>query len=132
MCPDEQPIPQKLRTRLLRAAKCKNFPIPALWFSGRLRIPIGRRLIYSHHGWSHWFERERVIAFVRGEVKRDREVDTRAMLERWLRRNPHMRDRLDGTAEPGDFGPLIWFDRDDEEDRRADWWPRDYTRASRK
>jgi hypothetical protein len=130
MCPDEAPIPKELRTRLLRAASCANFPIPAHWFNGRLRIAIGRRLVYSHHGWSHWFERERVIAFAAGKVRREREVDTRAMLERWLRRNPQVRDHLDGTAGQGEPGPLIWFD-DSEEDWEADWWPHDYARKLR-
>lgn len=126
MCPDEAPIPTELRTRLVRAAQCSDFPIPAVWFNGRLRIAIGRRLVYSHHGWSSCFERERVIAFVSGEVKRDREVDTRAMLERLLQRNPERRGVLDGTADLGLSGPMIWFDHD-EEDREANWWPPDYS-----
>jgi hypothetical protein len=30
-----------------------------------LRIAIRRRLVYSHHGWSHWFEREPVSRPIR-------------------------------------------------------------------
>lgn len=127
MVPDEEPLAPELRLRLFRAVPCKDFPIMAHWFNGRLRIAIGRRLVYSHHGWSHWFERERVITFAGGKVLRDREVDTAAMLERQLNRNPEMRDRLAGydPERLGRPGPLIWFDNDGE-DGTLDWWPRDY------
>ena len=127
MVPDEEPLAPELRQRLFRAVPCKDFPIMAHWFNGKLRIAIGRRLVYSHHGWSHWFERERVITFFGGKVLRDREVDTGAILERQMSRNPAMRDRLAGhdrehLERPG---PLIWFDND-AEDWALDWWPRDY------
>jgi hypothetical protein len=125
MWPDAQPLPPELRNRLLRAALCTDFPIPADWFNGRLRIPIGRRLVYSHHGWSHWFERERVVAFERGVVTRDREVDTRAILERMLVRDPDMRSFLDGTEIRDKPRPLVWFD-DSDVDGEAEWWPPDY------
>ena len=127
ICPYEEPISNELRTKLLRVTSCTDFPIPAHWFNGRLRIATGRRLVYSHQGWSHWFERERVITFAAGKVKRDREVDTQAMLERYLRRNPEVRGVLDGTANRRPAGPLIWFD-DKYKDWTADWWPRDYVR----
>jgi hypothetical protein len=86
----ERPISDEVRRDLLRAASASDFPIHAHWFSGKLRIPIGRRLIYSHHGWSSWYERERVIHVRAGEVVRDREVDTRAILEWWRRRNKRL------------------------------------------
>jgi hypothetical protein len=123
----EEPIPHDLRAKLLRVARCKDFPIAARWFNGTLRIQIGRRLVYSHHGWSNWFERERVVTIIGGDVQRDREVDTKAMLERYLRRNPHMHDVLDSSAQPSGFGPLVWLD-DSEEDEK-DWWPPDYVRG---
>jgi hypothetical protein len=113
--------------RLFRAAHCHGFPIHAHWFSGILRIAIGRRLIYSHHGWSHWFERERVVHVAAGEIVRDREVDTRAILEWWLRRHPEARGELDGSDRPP-VPPLIWFDEDDH-DGEADWWPPGYVRS---
>lgn len=123
---DEQPLPAEARWRLLRAVPCSDFPIEAHWFNGRLRISIGRRLVYSHHGWSSWFERERVITLRGGMVVRDREVDTRSILERHLTRNPHMREQLE-NVDSGGFGPLVWFDNDDV-DWTADWWPPDYRR----
>jgi len=122
----EIPMSDKERQRLFRAARCSGFPIHAYWFTGILRIAIGRRLVYSHHGWSHWFERERVIHFAAGEVMRDREVDTRAILEWWLRRHPGAEGRL-SPGNPDPLGPLIWFD-DEEEDWSVDWWPPDYVR----
>ncbi len=124
----ETPISEELRQRLFRAAQCNRFPIHAHWFTGVVRIAIGKRLVYSHLGWSHWFERERVIHFVGGEIVRDREVDTRAILERWLRRNPGGSDLLSG-ANPDPLGPLIWFDKD-ADSWEDDWWPPDYVRPS--
>jgi len=56
---------------------------------------------------------------------RDRTVDTRAILERWLRRNPQAADRL---SNPDPLGPLMWFD-DGDEDWEAEWWPPDYVRS---
>src|SRR3954469_16405067 len=82
----EVPISDELRRTLLRIASSSDFPIHAHWFNGVVRIALGRRLVYSHHGWSHWFERERVIRFKAGEIVRDRQVNTRAILDRWLRR----------------------------------------------
>jgi hypothetical protein len=122
----EVSISDAVRRQLCGAAGCFGFPVPARWFNGTIRIEIGKRLIYSHHGWSHWFERERVIRFAAGEVVRDREVDTRAILEWWLRRNPEASDALSGH-DP--LGPLMWFDNDDDEDWSKDWWPPDYARG---
>lgn len=132
MVPDEMPLAPELRRRLFRAVPCNGFPILAHWFNGKLRIPIGRRLVYSHHGWSHWFERERVITFSGGVVTRDREVNTQAILERQLKRDPAMGALLSGADNPEDRaipGPLVWFDDDEEEDWTLDWWPKDYPRG---
>jgi hypothetical protein len=85
--------------------------------------------VYSHHGWSHWFERERVITIAGGEVVRNREVDTRAMLERQLRRDPQLGQVL-SRGEGRGLGPMIWFD-DRDEDWTVDWWPSDYGRERR-
>ena len=65
-------------------------------------------------------------------MTRDREVDTKAILERQLKRYPEMRARLDGTDTPeqhGMPGPLVWFD-DSDEDWTVDWWPPDYRPAA--
>jgi hypothetical protein len=124
----EEPIPDKLRRRLFRASRCSGFPIHARWFNGVLRIAIGKRLVYSHHGWSHWFERERVIHVAAGEIVRDREVDTRAILEWWLRRHPEAYEQL-RPSNPDPLRPLAWFDDDKDGDWEADWWPPDYVRS---
>ncbi|TAL80726.1 MAG: hypothetical protein EPN75_06485 [Beijerinckiaceae bacterium] len=120
--PAEVPISAELRHRLLRAVSAADFPLHAHWYNGIARIALGRRLVYSHQGWSHWFERERVIRFRSGKVERDREVDTRAILERYLRRNPRAAARLDGS-DTHPLGSLTWFDDNDDDDWAADWWP---------
>ncbi len=125
MAADEQPLPLEAQQRLFRAVPCSGFPIKAHWYNGALRVATGRRLVYSHHGWSHWFERERVFTVIDGVVKRDREVNTAAILKRQLERNPEMRDWIEGDKDSSTLGPLIWFD-DDDEDWVADWWPLDY------
>jgi hypothetical protein len=122
----EEPISDQLRQRLLRAASAGKFPLHAHWVNGVFRIALGRRLVYSHHGWSHWFERERVIHLRAGKVERDREVDTRAILEWWLRRHPEAADHL-SSSDPDPLGPLTWFD-DEDDDWAADWWPPDFPR----
>ncbi|MEZ2132409.1 MULTISPECIES: hypothetical protein [unclassified Sinorhizobium] len=127
---DEWPIPEVLKARILRAAASSNFPIFAHWFNGRLRIAIGRGLVYSHHGWSSWFERERVIQFRGGKVIRDREVDTRRILEWFLRRNPEVSDILSGETDQVDVAPLVWFDETDADPHADTWWPPDYTASS--
>jgi hypothetical protein len=128
---DELPVPDELRTRILRAAVSDDFPIFARWFNGRLRIAIGRRLVYSHHGWSSWFERERVIQFRGGKIVRDREVDTRRILEWFLKRNPEMSDILSGETDQMNVAPLVWFDETDADPHADEWWPPDYPRPIR-
>ena len=120
----ELPISDAVRRRLLRAAKCDAFPIHAHWFNGVVRMAVGKRLIYGHLGWSHWFERQRIVHVKSGAVVRDRDVDTRAMLERWLRRHPEdARRLLPDNREP--LGPLCWFDTESGAER----WPPDYVRV---
>jgi len=123
----EMTVAETTQRKLFRAAQVEGFPILAHWFNGRLRIALGRRLIYSHHGWSSWFERERVIHFRAGEIVRDREVDTRAILEWWLRRDPERSEQLQPSQGDG-LRPLIWFDEEDDAEWEADWWPPDYPR----
>jgi len=129
MWPDEGPLPADLRRRLLRAVPASGFPVFASWFSGHLRIQIGRRLVYSHHGWSSWFERARVMTFKGGVLVRDREVDTRRILEWWLRSHPEAVPVLDGT-DCRSPGPLVWFEDSDDDDWTADWWPSDYLQSA--
>ena len=122
-------MPSNVRARLFRAVPCEGFPIKAHWFNGRLRIAIGRRMIYSHQGWSHWFERERVISVKGGIVVRDREVDTRAMVEWKLRVNPGFRAGLFPDDNDTPIPLLDWSFTADDEDWTADWWPPDYQRS---
>ncbi|MBN9218407.1 MAG: hypothetical protein J0I79_10670 [Mesorhizobium sp.] len=123
---EEIPMPDGIAARVFRAAGCTGFPVNAHWFTGSIRIPIGRQLVYSHQGWSHWFERERIIHFRSGEITRDREVNTHAMLERWLRQYEPASDRF-APSRSNSLGPLIWFD--DAEDSTTDWWPPGYPQS---
>jgi hypothetical protein len=122
---EELPLSDTMRTWFLRLVPTDRFPICAEWFNGRLRIPIGPRLVQGFHGWSSWFSRERVITCQQGRVVRDREVDTLAMLEWALRRREGLRQSLDPEDTPG--GPLAWITDDDYEHLRGDWWPPGWT-----
>jgi hypothetical protein len=126
----ETPLTRAARERLFQATDATSFPMKAVWFTGVLRVAIGKRLIYSHHGWSSWFERERVLHIRAGDVVRDREVDTRAILERHLKRNPRAKAVLEGESR-GPVEPLIWFDKRDT-DWTADWWPPGYKRKKQR
>lgn len=119
----EKRLPADLRAKLLEAVSAKDFPVPAVWFDGRLKIPIGRRLVCSHYGWSHWFERQRIVTIRNGMVTRDREVDTQAILERCLLRDPYQRGLLDGSIKGIAGGPLIWFDKRGDVETDLPWPP---------
>jgi hypothetical protein len=42
--------------------------VKAVWFSGKLRIPQGKRTLYVHHEYDSRFERELVITVEKGTV----------------------------------------------------------------
>jgi hypothetical protein len=42
--------------------------VKAVWFSGKLRIPQGKRTLYVHHEYDSRFEREMVITIEKGTV----------------------------------------------------------------
>lgn len=118
---EELPLAETMQKRVLRLLRTDRFPVPATWFNGPLRIPIGPMLVRGFHGWSHWFTRERVITCRAGVVVRDREVDTLAMLELALERRKGLREYLDPDNTPG--GPLAWLTDEDYDHLRGDWWP---------
>jgi hypothetical protein len=125
------PFSPEARKSLFQAVPCQDFPIPARWFSGRLRVATGRMLIYSHHGWSSWFETERVLTVVAGEVTRDRVVNTGAMLTRRLKNDDRLREILYPTREAAPDGlpaPLFWLNTNADSGAAADkdWWPPDF------
>jgi len=121
---NELPLSTEMRAWFLALVPSEGFPLRAKWFSGRLRVPTGPRLVRALiHGWSSWFTKERVITCRRGRVVRDREVDTLAMLERALRRDKFLKERLDPNDTPG--GPEAWSAEHfgDFDHLRGDWWP---------
>ncbi len=130
----ELSLPPDVLSKLLRAIPCKALPAEAYWFSGRLKVPLGRRMVYSHQGWSSWYERLRVVRIVKGKVVRDRVVDTAGILQWYARRNPNAAWLLgEETEESAEMSPnalpspLFWPDNSDD-DWAADWWPPDYPR----
>jgi hypothetical protein len=51
------------------------FPIKAAWFSGTIRIPQGKQLLYVHMGYGSVYERERVLSFEKGRLVREDTID---------------------------------------------------------
>ena len=50
-------------------------PIPAIWYSGKLSLPLGPMLQYVHMGWGSFYQFERIIYVHHGRVARVRHVD---------------------------------------------------------
>ena len=112
------------RRYFLSLVPAADFPVPATWFNGQLRVMLGRRLIYAHMGYQSWFEKVRVITCKSGRIIRDRIVDTKAILEWHFNRHPEHADWIRADdAERGQPGPLVWFDNSEDDD--SDWWPPD-------
>lgn len=122
----EEPMADAFRRRVLRAGGSAAFPVHAHWFNGVLRIPRGRQLVYSHFGWSSWYERRRMIHVRQGQIFRDREVDTQAILEWFVRRGAC--PALEEEARSSPLAPLVWRVEEDEEVSLDDWWPPGYER----
>jgi hypothetical protein len=120
---EETPLTEAPLRRLLHGTSARDFPIAAHWFNGSIRIPLGRRMVYSHHGFSSWYERQRVLSCKAGRVIRDREVDTGAMLRWAVQRSPERWSWLIDD-KPGDLlGPLAWLEPDPCDEELDDEWP---------
>jgi hypothetical protein len=48
--------------------RSKNKPVKASWFSGKIRVPIGKMTLYEHSGYDSRFEKELIISIHEGEV----------------------------------------------------------------
>jgi hypothetical protein len=48
--------------------RSKNKPVKAKWFSGKLRVPLGKMTMYEHSGYDSRFEKELIITIHEGEV----------------------------------------------------------------
>jgi hypothetical protein len=46
----------------------KDRPVVAIWFSGKLRIPIGKMTMYEHNAYDSRFEKEVIMTVHKGEV----------------------------------------------------------------
>ncbi|HEY3406246.1 MAG TPA: hypothetical protein VGK59_22820 [Ohtaekwangia sp.] len=72
--------------------KSKNRPVLAVWFSGKLRIPIARMTMYEDHGYDSRFEKELIMTIHKGEVVK---VVTLDFVEKSLVVNSEMHPDLD-------------------------------------
>lgn len=122
----ELPFPLELKAKVLRAVPTQHLPTFAFWFNGALQLPLGPQLINSH-GWSHWFQRMRIMQFKGGVLRRDRVVDTHAIIEWWFRRHPEARGSFGSNDDAGGPpGTIAWFNASEDEDWGADEWPPDF------
>ena len=50
-------------------------PVFASWYSGKLIVPQGERLLYVHMGWGSWYQREIIFHVRHGHICKRRDVD---------------------------------------------------------
>jgi len=55
----------------------EKLPLKAIWYSGVLRVPLGKRLQYVHMGFMSTYEQDLFIAVRHGEVAGEKKVDNR-------------------------------------------------------
>ncbi len=55
----------------------ESTPLRASWYSGILRVPLGKRLVYVHMGFHSVYEQDLLIAVRAGKVEGERTVDNR-------------------------------------------------------
>lgn len=53
----------------------REAPVKAVWFSGTLRIPQGRRLRYVHMGYGSVYEKDLLLTFEKGRLVREDVID---------------------------------------------------------
>ncbi len=70
--PNDKPIPLKKIFPKMQGDKVK-----ATWFSGEVRIPLGKELEYVHMGYMSVYERELFLKFEKGKLIGKRIVDNR-------------------------------------------------------
>jgi hypothetical protein len=56
-------------------SKAGTSGVKANWFSGKIRIPLGKRLLYVHNDYDSRFEKEMVITIDKGAVVRTVTLD---------------------------------------------------------
>jgi hypothetical protein len=50
-------------------------PVKATWYSGKLRIPVGKMTLYDHNGYDARFEKEQIITIDHGDVVKSVTLD---------------------------------------------------------
>jgi len=44
--------------------------VKAIWFSGKIRVPDGKMMLYEHKGYGSRFEKEIIITIDKGNLKK--------------------------------------------------------------
>lgn len=87
-------------------------PVYALWYSGKLIVPVGKQITYVHHGWQSEYERDWMFTVRSGLIVKRRERDNVKSLARRLSRNPNY---MDAIEESGPVPLLGWLTDDGRE-----------------
>jgi len=93
----------------------RELPVHARWFSGHLKLPYGPELI-GRMGWGSIYQYFRVLSIEKGIVRRDRFVDSHAIVERYFRQNAGEREHGFPDAASHLAGTIAWFDADADHD----------------
>jgi len=97
---------------------CSELPVPASWFTGQLRVPIGEEVFYVHHGFGAEHERLRLIRIENGHVRSDRTYDNLARMRRRIAGDAALAAHVaaqkrgdDALSElyKGRPRPMMWF-----------------------
>jgi hypothetical protein len=84
-------------------------PVPASWYSGLLRVPVGKDLEYVHSGFHTKYEFDLIIEVTAGAVGRRWMIDNRSGHEARKRAKETSLAAANFSAEP--LRPLSWLRR---------------------
>jgi hypothetical protein len=66
----------------------KKTPIEATWFSGTIKIPQGKELLYVHMGYGSIYEKEILLTIEKGKLMKEEVIDnTKRELPSWQERS---------------------------------------------
>jgi hypothetical protein len=82
----------------------RSLPVKADWFSGTLRIPRGKQLMYVHMGYGSVYERERLLSFEKGRLVGEHTIDnTKGRLpSRWDKEQIELEKLKETEGKPAD------------------------------
>lgn len=53
----------------------RDLPVKAAWFSGNIRVPRGKQMLYVHMGYGSVYEREQILSFDTGRLTAQHTID---------------------------------------------------------